>query len=243
MRKTLLSLSVIAAVSALASGVPAPVLAAPLTLTINGCVSLDMVGVASGSSITLNCVTGGTSGGPPVNPNPNPTPNPTPNPPNPPSNPNPGATSCPGFSKTIFQQLDWSAAGNMKVDTYNAGKLGADGVLIASFTTGSNPGYAGASIRVGYVYWPADQQLNGKTMVISKDGPACDLAYTDGWGRTGSSTSSLPLSYGVDSLYGYQRLDPNTTYYVTIANKVGGVNTCTTGNCEFRLEISRSGSI
>jgi len=150
------------------------------------------------------------------------------------------AGTCPGFSKTLVQSMDWNAAGNMIVNTSTVGGIGSNGVLVASFTTPFTPGYDGALVNVGVAEFPGDQSLVARTIAISEGAPMCSLAAGSGFTKVVTSTGSMYLSYGVSNPYGYGMLKPGTTYYVVVANKGrGGSNSCTTGRCDFRLEIGK----
>jgi hypothetical protein len=248
MRKSLLCTSVLAAAAMAFAGASVPAAAAGLNITVNGCTSLELVGAATGSSITLNCVassTGGTAGGPQ---DPPPTTNPDPNPPpnNPPSNPNAAgwdaaAKTCSQFSRTIYKEFNWANAGNMVVNTYNEGRIGANGVAIISFRTpASASGYIGAN--VGAVEWPGSQQPAARTVVVSEGAPACDLAFTAGWGQSAGGSVNLTFSNDPSlAIWGIPALKANTVYYVTVANRFGGSSTtsCTSSECDLRLEVGK----
>jgi len=148
------------------------------------------------------------------------------------------AGTCPGYTKTLVKGLDWTTIGNMLVNTSDLGGIGSNGVLVASFTTPSTPGYDGALINVGVAEFLGEQA--GRTIAVSEGAPACDLAAGFGFTKAVTSTGSMYLAYGIPSVYGYGMLKPNTTYYVVVANKGrGGVPTCAAGHCDFRLEIGK----
>jgi hypothetical protein len=128
------------------------------------------------------------------------------------------------------------------MNTYYEGRLGKDNLAVMTFVTPSSPtGYVAGNIS--FVEWPGSQAQNPRTMVVSEVSPSCDLSFASGFG-VASTSSTIAIFFLNDpsqiGQYNIMGLRPNTRYFVSVANKVGGENTCLseTLDCDIRIEMN-----
>jgi hypothetical protein len=139
--------------------------------------------------------------------------------------------SCPGFSTTLALPLVWSSTqGNVSALTRSKGDF-TDGAVVAYFTTPA----ATADDRLGRItiaeYGGAPAY---KTATLSRQ--PCD--FGPGIATAESVTATIYFVVG-NSAAGYPQLLPGTTYYFNVANRQNGAPSCTSDNCDSRIELAK----
>lgn len=139
--------------------------------------------------------------------------------------------SCPGFATTLSLPLAWSSTpGNVSALTRSKGDF-TDGAAVAYFTTPA----ATADDRAGRI---TVAEYSGapayKTATLSRQ--PCD--FGPGVATAEGLTTTIYFVVG-NSTAGLPQLLPGTTYYFNVANRQNGAPSCTSDNCDSRIELAK----
>ena len=136
-----------------------------------------------------------------------------------------GIGSCSGFNNTITVPV----SNRVRAYSSTGGGFGNGTAMVVKFTTGANNGF-GQIAAVEY-----NGQPTPRTSVLSAN--SCDFGpqqYAAAV-QQGMSVTTV-FSVGPNS-WGYPALQPNTTYYFNIQNKVNGQDTCAAGDCPMSIDL------
>jgi hypothetical protein len=162
-----------------------------------------------------------------------------------------GTISCSaqGFSKTVFYDWDWASTVPQvdtayMPDTAGGKGVGPNGILVVAFTP-TGPAENNNLSFIDAIGYPSPNQ--GNVMTLSISNKPCDLSIPD----PGTSVSYAPtVTYGIgtvgvrwwDNKPTALALTPGVRYYINVAGRSGGANTCVPGafgSCEIRLAFRK----
>ena len=139
--------------------------------------------------------------------------------------------SCPGFAATLALPLVWSSTpGNVSALTRSQGDF-TDAAVVAYFTTPT----ATADDRLGRITIAEYGGAPAYKMATLSRQP-CD--FGPGVASAESVTATIYFVVG-NSAAGYPQLLPGTTYYFNVANRQNGAPSCTSDNCDARVELAK----
>lgn len=143
----------------------------------------------------------------------------------PPNNNGGGIGNCAGFNNTIVVPV----TGGVRAFSATGGAFGNGTAMVAQFTTGSRTGF-GKIAAVEY-----NGQPTPRTSVVSAS--SCDFGQQQ-YAAANQQGMSVTTVFSVGpNAYGYPALQPNTTYYFNIENKVNGQDTCSAGDCPMSVDL------
>jgi hypothetical protein len=169
-----------------------------------------------------------------------------------------GAISCPGYSRTVVVNWDWSNGSLVKIDTWvTQNGLGTNGILVVPFIPTGPADNVMAQLSV--TNYPAGQMVNTKRLAISTQ--PCDLNPPQVAGSAnmavGGSTPTVYYVLGTSPVSGITgkatavALTRGVQYYINLAERQGvnnsdpdGTQSCVSGqqfypNCELRLSLGK----
>jgi hypothetical protein len=137
-----------------------------------------------------------------------------------------------------LMDLTYSTSGNIRLSSDSFGNFGNSDAIVLRFTTTS---VVGDTAGVQFSQIAGTPQV---FRVATLSTQPCQVATTSGASGSilASSYSKSPVFYlAVGASYlGKVKLDPSTTYYVTVVNRngYGGTNSCTSSSCGVFMDFT-----